>query len=53
MTESLKQLLDLVQDWLKNCQEDFQDIEYFENEEDDKFSEHIRPRSSQNSKLSR
>jgi hypothetical protein len=35
MTESLKQLLDLVQDWLKNCQEDFQDIEYFENEEDD------------------
>jgi len=37
MTESLKQLLDLVQDWLKNCQEDFQNIEYFENEEDDEF----------------
>ena len=38
MTESLKQLLDLVQDWLKDCQEDFQDIEYFENEEDDEFT---------------
>jgi len=37
MTESLKQLLDLVQDWLKDCQEDFQNIEYFENEEDDEF----------------